>query len=237
MSLVPAVAAAHKQKDVAFLRQNIRLGLRTAIIVGLPCAFGMMALSEPIMLFLYPAAKEAAVSAAPFLFILSFGVIFLSIVQTLTGVLQGVGRQMIPVRNLCVGAIAKIAIMWALIAIPAVNVKGAAIGTVVAYILAAALNLAAVRRHTGVRFDVGLTYVKPTAAAFVMGVAVFVVHAALRALIGGNAVPTLIAVAVGAVVYTAGILLSGAITEEELPLLPKGKYLVKLSNALRRRGR
>jgi stage V sporulation protein B len=186
-----------------------------------------MTLSLPIMLLLYPAAGEAAISAAPFLFILGFGIIFLSTVQTLTGVLQGVGRQMIPVRNLCVGAIFKIAATWSLIAIPAVNVKGAAIGTVVAYILAAALNLAAVRRHTGTRFDIGLTYVKPTVAALVMSVAVFGVYTALHLLTGGNAAPVAVSVAVGAVVYAAMLFLSGAVTEEELLLLPKGRYFVR----------
>jgi stage V sporulation protein B len=224
MSLVPAVAAAHKQNDGAFLRHNIQLGLRTAIIIGLPCAFGMMTLSEQIMLLLYPAVRESAIAAAPFLFILGFGIIFLSTVQTLTGVLQGIGRQMIPVCNLCIGAVAKIAVTWTLIAIPAVNVKGAAIGTVTAYILAAVLNLAAVRRHTGTRFDIGLTYIKPALAALVMGAAVYAVYTALHLLIGGNAIPTVIAIAVGAVAYAAMIFIGGAITEEELRLLPGGRY-------------
>jgi stage V sporulation protein B len=237
MSLVPAVAAAHKQNDTAFLRHNIQLGLRTAILIGLPCAFGMMVLSEEIMLLLYPAVRDAALSAAPFLFILGFGVIFLSMVQTLTGVLQGVGRQMIPVRNLCIGAAAKVAVTWTLIAIPAVNVKGAAAGTVTAYILAAVLNLAAVRRHTGARFDLKLTYVKPFLAALVMGAAVFAVYTALYLLTGGNAVATVISVAVGVVVYAAMLFLGGAVTEEELLLLPGGRRLARAVRAPQRRQR
>lgn len=233
MSLVPAVAAAHKRKDVDFLRHNIQLGLRTSVVIGLPCAFGIMTLSEQIMLLFFPAVKEAAVSASSFLFILGFGIIFLSIIQTLTGVLQGVGRQMIPVRNLCFGAVAKVAVTWNLIAIPELGVKGAAIGTVTAYILAAVLNLAGVRRHTGARFDIWLTYIKPGAAAVVMSAVVFAVYTALHALTGMSALPTVISVAIGAAVYAVFIFLSGAITEEELLLLPKGRAAVRLLNALR----
>jgi stage V sporulation protein B len=235
MSIVPAVAAAHKRNDVAFLRHNVQLGLRMAILIGLPCAFGMMTLSEPIMLLLYPAAADAARSAAPFLNILGFGIIFLSGVQTLTGVLQGVGRQMIPVRNLCIGAAAKIAVTRSLIAIPSVNVKGAAVGTVTAYILAAVLNLAAVRRHTGARFDIRLTYLKPALAALVMSAVVFAVYGALRLLTGGNALPTLIAVAIGVLAYALMLFLGGAVTEEELLLLPGGRHLAGSVRALRRR--
>jgi stage V sporulation protein B len=228
MSLVPAVAAAYKQNDVEFLRHNIKLGLRTSVVIGLPCALGVMTLSEQIMVLFFPAVKEAALSASSFLFILGFGIIFLSIVQTLTGVLQGVGRQMIPVRNLFIGAAAKIVVSWTLIAVPSLNVKGAAIGTVTAYILAATLNLLAVRRHTGARFDIMLTYVKPGAAALIMSAAVFAVYTALHTLTGANAVPTVVAVAAGAIVYATVIFVSGAITEEELLLLPKGRRIVRI---------
>jgi stage V sporulation protein B len=194
-----------------------------------------MTLSKQIMLLFFPAVREAAVSASSFLFILGFGIIFLSAVQTLTGVLQGVGRQMIPVRNLFIGAVVKIAATWSLIAVPALNVKGAAIGTVMAYILAAMLNMAAVCRHTGARFDIWLTFVKPAAAALVMSAATFAVYSVLHMLTGANAAPTIVSVAVGVAVYAVMIFFSGAITEEELLLLPKGRALARLLGVLRGR--
>ena len=108
-----------------FLNYNVRLGIRTAIMIGLPCAFGLMTLSEPIMLLLYPFQKASAVSAAPCLFVMAFGVIFLSTVQTLTGVLQGLGRPMIPVINLFIGAIVKVILTYTLTGVESINVKGA----------------------------------------------------------------------------------------------------------------
>ena len=100
MSLVPAVASAFSAKDQEFLRYNTAFGIRTAMIIGMPCSVGLMVLSKPIMLLLYPAQQASAVNAAESLFILAFGAIFLSLVQTLTGILQGVKRQLIPVINL-----------------------------------------------------------------------------------------------------------------------------------------
>lgn len=104
MSLVPAVASAFSAKDQEFLRYNTAFGIRTAMIIGMPCSVGLMVLSKPIMLLLYPAQQASAVNAAESLFILAFGAIFLSLVQTLTGILQGVKRQLIPVINLAIGA-------------------------------------------------------------------------------------------------------------------------------------
>jgi len=233
MSLVPAVAAAYKQKDTPFLNYNIRLGLRTAIMIGLPCALGLMTLSEPIMLLLYPFQKASAVSAAPCLFVMAFGVIFLSTVQTLTGVLQGLGRPMIPVINLFTGAIVKVILTYWLTGIGSINVKGAAMGTVAAYIVASTLNIIAVKRITGVKFDVMLTYVKPVASALVMSAAVWVSY---RILFGffGNALSTIIAILVGVVVYCGMLFITKSIKKEELKTLPKGGKLLNLINKFKK---
>jgi stage V sporulation protein B len=159
-------------------------------------------------------------------------------VQTLTGVLQGIGKQMIPVVNLSVGVIVKVVVSLSLIAIPSVNIKGVAVGTVCAYIVAAVLNLLAVKRYTGTAFDMRLTFVKPVAAAATMCLTVILAQKVCAALLGGsgfagNAAATLLAVGAGAAVYIAMIFVSGAITEEELALLPKGAKLAKLSAKFR----
>jgi Membrane protein involved in the export of O-antigen and teichoic acid len=233
MSLVPAVAAAYKQKDMVFLNYNVRLGIRTAMIIGLPCALGLMTLSEPIMLLLYPFQKASAVSAAPCLFVMAFGVIFLSTVQTLTGVLQGLGKPMIPVRNLFIGAIVKIILTYTLTGIDSINVRGAAIGTVAAYIVASSLNIAAVKRLTGVKFDFMLTYVKPIVSALAMSAAVWISY---RILFGffGNAMSTMLAVLIGAAVYCIMLFITKSIKKEELKVLPKGGKIVNLINKVKR---
>ena len=233
MSLVPAIAAAYKQKDMNFLNYNIRLGIRAAIIIGLPCAFGLMTLSEPIMLLLYPMQKASAISAAPCLFVMAFGVIFLSTVQTLTGVLQGLGKPMIPVRNLFIGAIVKVVLTYTLTGIHDINVKGAAMGTVAAYIVASTLNIMAVKKYTGVKFDFMLTYGKPIISAVVMSAAVWVSY---RILFGfmGNALSTAIAVLIGALVYCAMLIITKSIKKDELKVLPKGGKLLNIINKIKR---
>ncbi|MCI5897696.1 MAG: polysaccharide biosynthesis protein [Anaerovoracaceae bacterium] len=233
MSLVPTVAAAHKVKDYPFLQHNVELGLRTALILGVPCALGLMTLAEPIMLLLYPAKQAAAVSAAPSLFILSFGVIFLSMVQTTTGILQGIGKQMIPVKNIMIGAAVKIALTYTLTAIPNVNIKGAAVGTVACYLTASMLNLMAVRKHTGARINAGRIFMKPLASGLVMSAATYGVYRILSVWCG-NTVSVLIAVCAAVAVYGFMLLATRAVTEEELALLPKGQRLAKIVRKFQR---
>lgn len=234
MSLVPAIAGAYQRRDMEFLRHEVELGVRTSMLIGLPSALGLMVLAEPIMLLLYPMQKASAVSAASSLFLLAFGVIFLSVVQTLTGVLQGLGKQMIPVRNLMIGALAKVILTYTLTGIESINVRGAALGTVVAYMLAAFLNLLAVRQYTGVKFDWKLTVGKPVSSVLVMSGVVFVIYRlALPA--AGNAIATLSAILAGGLIYFSMLFVTGCITEEELLLLPKGKKLAGLFHGKWRR--
>ena len=84
--------------------------------------------------------------------------------------------QMIPVRNLAIGVIFKVILTFILTGIPAVNVKGAALGTVAAYATASVLNIIAVKRYTGASVDVMKTFGKPFLAALSMGAVVKLFH-------------------------------------------------------------
>lgn len=233
MSLVPAVVAAYSLKETDELHRNIKLGLRTALIVGFPCAVGLIVLAKPIMMTLYPSRVESAISAAGALMILAVGVIFLSTVQTLTGVLQGIGKQIIPVRNLFIGVIFKVILAYVLTGIPSINVRGAAVGTVVAYIVASTLNLIDVKKYTGVKFDFVMTYLKPAVSTLVMAVCTFVTYNIVH-LVLGNALSTLCAVFSAMLSYVIMILVSGAISLDEMENLPKGKKLVKIIKKIKK---
>ena len=59
-------------------------------------------------------------------------IIFMSSLQTLTGILQGINRQNVPVKNLAIGAVAKIIITYIFVGIKVINVNGASLGTIAA---------------------------------------------------------------------------------------------------------
>ena len=227
LSMVPAIAAANSVGDVKFLDMNVRLGLRTAMIIGVPCTFGLMALSEPIMLLLYPLQAESASSAAPCLFILAIGIIFLSVSQTMAGILQGLGRPYVAVASLGIGVVAKAIATYILTGIPALNVQGAAIGTTIGFGVIGILNFAAVKKYTGTKFDLKISVWKPLLSGIVMSIIVLIIYYPLHGTIG-NSLATLLAVGAGAAVYGVMLLKTRAIETEEIKLLPKGEKLEKL---------
>ncbi len=231
MSLVPVVAAAYKRGETDFMRENIALGLRYAMLISTPCAFGLMFLAKPIMMLLYPRQQASAVSAAGCLAVLALGVIFLSLVHASTGTLQGIGRQQIPVMNLCFGAAAKVCVTYVLTGIPALNVLGAAAGTASAYLVAALLNIRCVRKYTGTQIDLVMTVIKPVAASAVMGAGALGVYKLLLPVLGSS-VSCIFAVGAGVVFYVLMVFLTKCITPDEIRSMPRGSSLIKVFTRL-----
>lgn len=227
LSMVPAIAAAASTNDRASLEMNVRLGLRTSTLIGVPCTFGLMALSEPIMKLLYPLQEESAVGSANCLFLLAIGVVFLCIAQTMAGTLQGLGRAGIAVWGLAAGFVVKCIATYVLCGMESLNVDGAAIGSTLGYITIGVINFIEVKRLTGITFDMKLSVWKP----FVSGAVMFaVVLAAYKLMYGflGNSIATIISIGLGAAVYGVMLLKIKAVQEHEIVLFPKGQLIAKV---------
>jgi stage V sporulation protein B len=209
------------------------MGFRMSMVIGLPCAVGMIVMAEPILLLLYPTQKASAISAAPCMQILAVGFICLAILLTMTGGLQGIGKQMIPVRNLFIGVCIKLVITWTLTAIPSINVLGAAVGTVCAYAFAAITDTLSLKKYTGVKIKTSLIFVKPLISSVTMGVVAWVAYKLLYHLLGSNAIAAIVAVLLAVVVYAVMIIKTKAITRDELVGMPKGTKIVKICDKLR----
>ena len=233
LSLVPLVAAAYRKKDTEDLHKNLVLGFRLAMIIGIPCAVGLISLAKPILLLLYPTQEESAISAAPCLQILGVGFAFLAVLLTITGGLQGIGKQMIPVRNMFIGAVVKFILTWTLTAIPAINVLGAAIGTVTAYLIAATLDVISLKKYTGVRFSAMMIFVKPVISSAVMGAVAVVTYKAAETVTGSNGISVIIAILLAVVVYGLMILRTKAVSREEVLTMPAGSKLAAVCDRLR----
>ncbi|MGI6141836.1 MAG: putative polysaccharide biosynthesis protein [Caldicoprobacterales bacterium] len=225
MSLVPAISESYASKDYKSIGQKTETGIRLTLLLGLPAAAGMGVLARPICSLLYPRLPEAEITATGnILAILSIGVIFLTLVQTLTAILQGLNKMAIPVRNLAIGALFKVAVTYILVGKPNIHVRGAAIGTVICYGIAAFLDMAAVIRYSGMKLRFVDFIVKPAAAVIVMALSVHFSYGFLENLAGGSKA-TLLAIVVGVVVYALVLLAVGALSRQDFEMLPGGSKL------------
>jgi len=232
-SLVPMVSAANRLNYRHGLHNTVSLGIRMATLLGFPCAIGMFVLSEPILLMLYPSQRESAISAVPCLQVLCIAFIFLALITIMTGALQAIGKQVLPVRNLFIGVLVKFGVTWVLTAIPEINIVGASVGTFTAYVVAATLDYLALKKYTGVRLKISKAVFKPMLAAVLMGIIVTLAYKGVFMILGSNSIATLLSIMVGVLVYAVAVMRFKAIEREELLEAPMGRKIAIICDKLR----
>ncbi|NMA94432.1 MAG: polysaccharide biosynthesis protein [Clostridiales bacterium] len=229
MSLVPAISESHAKSDWAEINKRCTIGMKLTLFIGLPAAIGVMILANPIIKLLYSNMEGAEVIATGHLLsLLSIGIIFLTLIQSLTAMLQGVGKVSIPVRNLGIGAALKIILTTVLVGMPSINIKGAAIGTLVCYGIAAVLDFIAVLKYTRMDFSIIEFIIKPIIATVIMGVGVFFSYRLGFEILGSNASATLLSIIVGIILYIIMVFATGMIKRQDLDMMPGGDKLIIL---------
>lgn len=153
LSLLPMITESYVQRKPE-LKNQVGLGILLSLVLGLPMGLGIATLAEPILMLLYPNKVDLMVGAAPVLMYLGIGTVFLSLYLATTSILQGLNAYKQPVRHLMIGALVKFVAAMLLIRIPALNVQGAAISTLLAYMVAAFLNCRLVYKINAPDFSV-----------------------------------------------------------------------------------
>jgi stage V sporulation protein B len=233
-SLVPSISEANALQNIKLIKSRATLAIKLTLLIGLPSAVGLFVLAKPISTMLY---NDLAV-AVP-LSIACFAIIFLTLQQTTSALLQGLGKTVIPVVTLLIGVLLKVTLNYFLSAIPIINIKGAAIGTIVSYLVSSTLNLVIFTNTIGLTFSVIDFVIKPLITSGGMGLTVYLTYPLTFSLISRfNLVSSerlvvsgavLVSVGLGVIVYGILLLLSGAITQKDLESIPKiGHKLTKI---------
>lgn len=233
MSLVPVVAASWSRQYVKDVRRKVHMGMKLSMLIALPSAVGLMVLARPVLdlLYGYSLSSQRLDVAGRLLQMSSVGIVFLAVIQTLSGVLNGMGKVFVPVIGLGLGAVVKIVLSLVLIGNPAVNIYGAPVGTVLCYVLAAAVDYAVVARLTGLGFPLHEFFLRPALATALMAAGAWFTYRGLEAYLLKWAV--LPAVLAGVVIYVPAALLLRAVTAEEIRALPGGGRLLPVLRRLR----
>ena len=229
ISIIPTVTAALTKNNVAGARHTEESAVRTMSLIAMPCAVGLAVLSEPIIRLLAGNyGPESVATATPILAYLGIAVIFNSTVLLFNAIMQAHGDVTTPVINMLIGGVVKVLVNYVLVAIPSLNIIGAAIGTIVCYVTITVLDLIAMRRSVTTRPAIFRNVIRPAAAAGIMGAVTFFAAALLRNLTDSNTVVCLGALIAAVLVYVIFVIILRCITYEDCMLLPKGEKIAKI---------
>ena len=229
ISIIPAITSHLTLCGDDEAKATEESAVRTMGLISLPCAVGLAVLAEPIIRLLAGNyGPESVATATPILAYLGIAVVFNSTVLLFNAIMQAHGDVTTPVVNMLIGGIVKVVVNYILVAIPSLNIIGAAIGTIVCYVTITALDLIAMRRTVTTHPAVARNLIRPAAAAAIMGAATFFAEAVLRRVTNSNTIICLGALVIAVIVYAIFVLALQCITYEDCLLLPKGEKIAKI---------
>ena len=147
---------------------------------------------------------------------LSISIPFIIITQTTTSILQSIGVYILPVVNLFIGCIVKIILTMVLVPIENMNIYGAVIASIGAYIVSSFLNILVMKVKLKTKMQMYNNFIKPAYAASFMIIGVLVVYNFIYTKIYNNGISCLLSISIGAIIYAVGIVVLRVFSIDEL---------------------
>lgn len=227
-SIVPVLTQLMVREDYGRAREKIAQAMRFTMIVAIPSAVGLAVLARPIVSMLFTGEVDMAVNM---LHIGSVSVIFYTMSTLTNGVLQGINRMQIPVKNAAISLVIHVVFLYVTLQL------GMGINAVVyAYTLFAVvvciLNALAIRKYFRYRQEIVRTFAIPGIASVVMGIVIGLISM-LASKILGNVVTVFLGIIIGVVVYFVILILLRGITEQDLRSMPGGRTILTVAKKFR----
>ena len=200
-ALIPIIAEKYILNRRKELESKVQLSMKMSMLIAMPCTLGLFFLAGPIMKVIFPGRYDGIL----ILKYLSISVPFIKLTQTTTSIIQGIGHYIRPIVNLFIGCVLKVILTFILVPIPEINIYGAVIASISAYVLATVLNLISLKQKLKLKLDIYKSFIKPTLAALIMIIGVLFTYTFIFNKTGSNTSSCLLAIFLGIIIY--GILI------------------------------
>ena len=230
ISAIPAITAQLTRKEFQSAKATEESAARVTALISAPCAVGLAVLAEPVTALLGGYTGERLELATSLMVILGICIIFNAIVLLTNAIMQAHGHVNLPVINMFVGGIVKLAAVFILTGNPNIGILGTPIGSLLCYLCITVLNLLTMKRVLPQAPAILRSMLRSIVAALIMGVVTYGVWFGLTSLSGSlsRVIACGVPIAVGATVYVLVAIKLKAITREDCLLLPKGEKIANL---------
>lgn len=228
-SALPSLTSAWTRGNKDEIKSNINMILKLTLCVALPAGLALSVFSKPLIFMLYGRGDVfGADVGAGILQILGISVIFIATSTPVCSMLQAVGRVDLPLKLMSIAMIIKIGLNYTLVGIPEINIQGAAVGSLVAYLFVVVVGLYFLCKETKIIPDFLNVFIKPLIAA----VGCIFVGRFIYNLLEENILPYYVAMIIVVVLvvifYVLALTLLRAVTKSEITAIPKGEKIAKL---------
>lgn len=159
--ILPNISKFFAERSNERINNCINNAFQISLCVSVACFVCFVIFGRQVLNFLYGSilTGEELLLSIKLLFFGSVNIVFLSLVQISSGILQGLGQSKVPVKSLLIGCSLKIILDVLLIPIPSINIFGSIISSAVCYISVFALNYFKIRQLTNIKIKNSLFFI------------------------------------------------------------------------------
>lgn len=228
---VPFLTTVWVEKNMTAVKKTIETIIRTTAVIAIPAGIGLCAIAPNVMGLLYEGVAPVEIGT-PILRMLGIAAVFSGLSVPMTNMLQAIGKPMLPVKNIAIGAVLKIVVNFILVGRPQLNIMGAPIGTTLCYVYIFASNMYCLIKYTGVKFNFVSVLIKPLVSALCCGGAALGVSLLGSRFELGNLITTGVSVIAAVIVYFIVLFAIRTLTKEDIEGFPKGKTIARVLEKL-----
>lgn len=200
-ALIPEISKLKIKNDLNGVIKKVNFSLSTSILIGIPCMIGMSFYSSQIFELLFP----KALNGSNLLKIASYSIIFSLLTQTMNGILQGIGKNNIPVIASIIGIVVKIMCNILLVQVQGIYEKGAIIGNIVSSICTFIIVFFIVVKNIKIDYKIITVFIKAIFSSIIMIICSYKIYISLTNMNINKNICTINSIIISVVIY--GILI------------------------------
>lgn len=230
-AMIPGISQSYATGDIEATNNKIQQAIRFTMILAIPAAVGMSAVSDGIVSVLFP-QRESLRTAVSLLQYGTVCVIFYSLSTVTNGVLQGIGKVNVPVKNAIIALVIHLIVLTPLLYFTELNLYALVIGTGAYSFIMCLLNGLSVKKYLNFRQDIKNTFVLPGISALIMGLIAWFTYYGVYLYFYSKVMGLIISIPISALIYFVLLIKLKAVTEEDLNGFPKGGLMVRIAKKL-----
>lgn len=195
--LVPVISEASASRSTLNINHRISQTIKLTAAIAAASAAIFFTLPEELGRIFYQRGDLGNI-----IYSLSFGIIFIYIESTLCGILNGLGRQKVLLRNTVIMALIDIVTLYIFIGMPEINVYGYSINFVVSPLAGCILNYLDIHKVTGYSMDFSNILFYPAALAAVDVIIITILKNIVYNIVPGTNAAALVLVGTGYGAFT-----------------------------------
>ena len=219
LALIPEISRINMLRDNKKMNKNINFFMLLTLFICIPIMLIMSAYSYEIIELLYPNANKGG----DLLNLSSYTIISLCLIQTINGILQGIGKNDVYIKATIIGLVIKLFLNLLLIPINNVYEKGAIISTFISDVVICLLLLVNMKKILNIKFVIRRKIIK-IIFSIIISIILFYkikINFVIRILLTG-------------IGYILLIFLLNVFDEDELKMFPNGDKMCVFSKKIKK---